>query len=92
MGAFDTGTKTLVVHGQNECDIPTQLPVHEDTQFDALLKVFNHLLVCTLVIGRNVLSLKEKCNYKIVDVFLRDSRNSRTISNNQNALNGKKYK
>nr|XP_054603628.1 protein unc-80 homolog isoform X2 [Nothobranchius furzeri] len=32
------GTKTLVVHGQNECDIPTQLPVHEDTQFDALLK------------------------------------------------------
>uniref|UniRef100_A0A3Q2ZNL7 Unc-80 homolog (C. elegans) n=1 Tax=Kryptolebias marmoratus TaxID=37003 RepID=A0A3Q2ZNL7_KRYMA len=31
-------TKTLVVHGQNECDIPTQLPVHEDTQFDALLK------------------------------------------------------
>lgn len=36
---FDTGTKTLVVHGQNECDIPTQLPVHEDTQFEALLKV-----------------------------------------------------
>lgn len=35
----DAGTKTLVVHGQNECDIPTQLPVHEDTQFDALLKV-----------------------------------------------------
>lgn len=34
-----TGTKTLVVHGQNECDIPTQLPVHEDTQFEALLKV-----------------------------------------------------
>lgn len=34
-----SGTKTLVVHGQNECDIPTQLPVHEDTQFDALLKV-----------------------------------------------------
>lgn len=33
------GTKTLVVHGQNECDIPTQLPVHEDTQFEALLKV-----------------------------------------------------
>ncbi|XP_077449386.1 protein unc-80 homolog isoform X14 [Stigmatopora argus] len=32
------GTKTLVVHGQNECDIPTQLPVHEDTQFEALLK------------------------------------------------------
>uniref|UniRef100_A0A3P9LJM9 Unc-80 homolog (C. elegans) n=1 Tax=Oryzias latipes TaxID=8090 RepID=A0A3P9LJM9_ORYLA len=31
-------TKTLVVHGQNECDIPTQLPVHEDTQFEALLK------------------------------------------------------
>lgn len=37
----DTGTKTLVVHGQNECDIPTQLPVHEDTQFEALLKVLN---------------------------------------------------
>lgn len=53
VGAFDTGTKTLVVHGQNECDIPTQLPVHEDTQFDALLKVFNHLFVCTLVIGRD---------------------------------------
>lgn len=35
----NTGTKTLVVHGQNECDIPTQLPVHEDTQFEALLKV-----------------------------------------------------
>ncbi len=35
----DVGTKTLVVHGQNECDIPTQLPVHEDTQFEALLKV-----------------------------------------------------
>lgn len=35
----DAGTKTLVVHGQNECDIPTQLPVHEDTQFEALLKV-----------------------------------------------------
>ena len=34
-----SGTKTLVVHGQNECDIPTQLPVHEDTQFEALLKV-----------------------------------------------------
>ncbi|XP_030638088.1 protein unc-80 homolog [Chanos chanos] len=32
------GAKTLVVHGQNECDIPTQLPVHEDTQFEALLK------------------------------------------------------
>ncbi|XP_041056206.1 protein unc-80 homolog [Carcharodon carcharias] len=32
------GTKTLVVHGQNECDIPTQLPVHEDTQFEAVLK------------------------------------------------------
>ncbi|XP_035384136.1 protein unc-80 homolog isoform X2 [Electrophorus electricus] len=32
------GTKTLVVHGQNECDIPTQLPVNEDTQFEALLK------------------------------------------------------
>uniref|UniRef100_UPI00358FE682 protein unc-80 homolog n=1 Tax=Myxine glutinosa TaxID=7769 RepID=UPI00358FE682 len=32
------GTKTLVVHGPNECDIPTQLPVHEDTQFDAVLK------------------------------------------------------
>lgn len=29
----------MVVHGQNECDIPTQLPVHEDTQFEALLKV-----------------------------------------------------
>lgn len=28
-----------MVHGQNECDIPTQLPVHEDTQFEALLKV-----------------------------------------------------
>lgn len=36
------GTKTLVVHGQNECDIPTQLPVHEDTQFEALLKVTSH--------------------------------------------------
>lgn len=36
---FWVGTKTLVVHGQNECDIPTQLPVHEDTQFEALLKV-----------------------------------------------------
>ncbi|KAM7365636.1 hypothetical protein PAMP_016553 [Pampus punctatissimus] len=34
------GTKTLVVHGQNECDIPTQLPVHEDTQFEALLKTY----------------------------------------------------
>lgn len=39
-----TGTKTLVVHGQNECDIPTQLPVHEDTQFEALLKVNNTVL------------------------------------------------
>lgn len=37
--SVDAGTKTLVVHGQNECDIPTQLPVHEDTQFEALLKV-----------------------------------------------------
>ncbi len=43
------GTKTLVVHGQNECDIPTQLPVHEDTQFEALLKV--------IVIAVNLLSL-----------------------------------
>uniref|UniRef100_A0A8C5MCX8 Unc-80 homolog, NALCN channel complex subunit n=1 Tax=Leptobrachium leishanense TaxID=445787 RepID=A0A8C5MCX8_9ANUR len=32
------GTKTLVVHGQNECDIPTQLPIHEDTQFESVLK------------------------------------------------------
>ncbi|XP_078453386.1 protein unc-80 homolog [Lampetra planeri] len=32
------GTKTLVVHGPNECDIPTQLPVHEDTLFEAVLK------------------------------------------------------
>lgn len=39
------GTKTLVVHGQNECDIPTQLPVHEDTQFEALLKVTIIVLV-----------------------------------------------
>lgn len=43
---FGTGTKTLVVHGQNECDIPTQLPVHEDTQFEALLKVLDHLFTC----------------------------------------------
>ncbi|MGH0124428.1 UNVERIFIED_CONTAM: hypothetical protein FKN15_055337 [Acipenser sinensis] len=39
------GTKTLVVHGQNECDIPTQLPVHEDTQFEALLKASPFLTV-----------------------------------------------
>ena len=38
------GTKTLVVHGQNECDIPTQLPVHEDTQFEALLKASQRIL------------------------------------------------
>lgn len=49
----DAGTKTLVVHGQNECDIPTQLPVHEDTQFEALLKVrtlilnFNMFFSCS---------------------------------------------
>ncbi|MBN3275438.1 UNC80 protein, partial [Polyodon spathula] len=40
------GTKTLVVHGQNECDIPTQLPVHEDTQFEALLKACPFLTEC----------------------------------------------
>lgn len=39
LSLLNAGTKTLVVHGQNECDIPTQLPVHEDTQFEALLKV-----------------------------------------------------
>lgn len=45
----DAGTKTLVVHGQNECDIPTQLPVHEDTQFEALLKVLNIVKnMCTM--------------------------------------------
>lgn len=44
----DAGTKTLVVHGQNECDIPTQLPVHEDTQFEALLKVLNIVKKCTM--------------------------------------------
>uniref|UniRef100_A0A8D0H2X6 Unc-80 homolog, NALCN channel complex subunit n=1 Tax=Sphenodon punctatus TaxID=8508 RepID=A0A8D0H2X6_SPHPU len=43
------GTKTLVVHGQNECDIPTQLPVHEDTQFEALLKVGMMDLVKTVL-------------------------------------------
>ncbi len=47
------GTKTLVVHGQNECDIPTQLPVHEDTQFEALLKV--------IVIAVNLIMNEHHC-------------------------------
>ena len=49
------GTKTLVVHGQNECDIPTQLPVHEDTQFEALLKVG------ALRVSRSPLTLTRWC-------------------------------
>ena len=52
--------KTLVVHGQNECDIPTQLPVHEDTQFEALLKVgmtFNRtdFFKCTMAMATSLI-------------------------------------
>lgn len=62
MAFFDTGTKTLVVHGQNECDIPTQLPVHEDTQFEALLKVLDLLFPCNWLLFKteNYIILKDK--------------------------------
>lgn len=46
-----------MVHGQNECDIPTQLPVHEDTQFEALLKVASP----SFVITRNLLLVIREC-------------------------------
>lgn len=49
-----------MVHGQNECDIPTQLPVHEDTQFDALLKVNLYHLVCENVIRLKVIFLSSR--------------------------------
>lgn len=55
------GTKTLVVHGQNECDIPTQLPVHEDTQFEALLKV----IVITIIFVQNITILSHFNNLNV---------------------------
>ena len=53
-----------MVHGQNECDIPTQLPVHEDTQFEALLKV--GLMFDIVYIVRSVKSVINGVNAKPV--------------------------
>lgn len=62
-----------MVHGQNECDIPTQLPVHEDTQFDALLKVKLNHLVCENLIRLKFIFLYSRL-LKFKGLFATDLR------------------